>query len=117
MSPSGSTPVSWSRRAGQGAFWCGCCAASSPPCRLGTESPVSSVASQDEFDEFDLNAFFAAEGTGSSATFKHADDVQKWLDIIRGTHLPTQVDLMKAGSRPPFPYSDARLLEFVQHSF
>ncbi len=78
---------------------------------------VLAVASQGEFDEFDLNAFFAAEGTGKAAKFKHADDVQKWLDIIRGAHLPTQVDAMKMGKRPPFPYSDARLLEFVQHSF
>ena len=50
------------------------------------------IASQGEFDEFDLNAFFEATGTGTSAEFKHKDDVQKWLDIIRGAHLPTQVE-------------------------
>ena len=75
------------------------------------------VASAGEFDEFDLNAFFAATGVGSNAAFKHKDDVQKWLDIIRGQHLPTQIDALKSGTRPPFPYSDVRLLPYLQHSF
>jgi hypothetical protein len=75
------------------------------------------IASQGEFDEFDLNAFFAATGTGPSAQFKHKSDVQKWLDIIRGSYAPTQVDSLKLGSRrPPFPYSDVRLLEYLRHS-
>ena len=42
------------------------------------------IASAGEFDEFDLNAFFEASGTGKKAQFKHKSDVQKWLDIIRG---------------------------------
>jgi len=75
------------------------------------------VASQGEFDEFDLNAFFAATGSGATAEFEHKTDVQKWLDIIRGAYLPTQVDAMRMGTRPPFPYSDARLLPYLQHSF
>jgi len=75
------------------------------------------VASQGEFDEFDLNAFFDATGAGDSAEFKHKNDVQKWLDIIRGSHLPTQLSSMKQGERPPFPYSDVRLLPYLQHSF
>lgn len=75
------------------------------------------VAREGEFDEFDLNAFFAATGVGSNAAFKHKDDVQKWLDIIRGQHLPTSLDAMKGGTRPPFPYSDVRLLPYLQHSF
>jgi len=76
-----------------------------------------SVAHGGEFDEFDLNAFFKATGVGKAATFEHKGDVQKWLDIIRGAHLPTQVDALKMGSRPPFPYSDVRLLPYLQHSF
>lgn len=75
------------------------------------------IARQGEFDEFDLNAFFAANGRGAEARFVHEDDVQKWLDIIRGAYLPTQLDNMRAGSKPPFPYSDSRLLPFLQHSF
>ncbi len=75
------------------------------------------VASGGEFDEFDLNTFFEASGTEKSAQFKHKTDVQKWLDIIRGGHTPHAAELLKAGTRPPFPYSDVRLLPYLQHSF
>ena len=75
------------------------------------------IASAGEFDEFDLNEFFAATGIGSKAQFKHKSDVQKWLDIIRGQYAPGAVDNLKTGTRPPFPYSDVRLLPYLQHSF
>ena len=75
------------------------------------------VASAGEFDEFDLNAFFEASGTSAKAQFKHKSDVQKWLDIIRGGYAPKSVEHLKTGTRPPFPYSDVRLLPYLQHSF
>jgi hypothetical protein len=75
------------------------------------------IASAGEFDEFDLNAFFEASGTGAGAQFKHKSDVQKWLDIIRGEYAPGAVEYLKTGTRPPFPYSDVRLLPYLQHSF
>ncbi len=76
-----------------------------------------SIASGGEFDEFDLNAFFDATGSGNRAAFKHKSDVQKWLDIIRGGYVAKAVELLKTGTRPPFPYSDVRLLPYLQHSF
>jgi hypothetical protein len=75
------------------------------------------IASAGEFDEFDLNAFFEASGTGAKAQFKHNSDVQKWLDIIRGGYAPKVVEYLKTGTHPPFPYSDVRLLPYLQHSF
>ncbi len=75
------------------------------------------IANAGEFDEFDLNAFFEASGTGGKAQFKHQGDVQKWLDIIRGGYAPKAVEYLKTGTRPPFPYSDVRLLPYLQHSF
>ena len=93
--------------------------ASLPEMRLLTyqmPDELVAIAHQGEFDEFDLNAFFEAKGSGAGAEFVHKDDVQKWLDIIRGAYLPTQVDALKAGTRPPFPYSDTRLLPYLQHS-
>ncbi|HWQ39389.1 MAG TPA: restriction endonuclease [Burkholderiales bacterium] len=75
------------------------------------------IASGGEFDEFDLNEFFAATGTGRAAQFKHKSDVQKWLDIIRGQYAPKSREHLKTGTRPPFPYSDVRLLPYLQHSF
>lgn len=75
------------------------------------------IASAGEFDEFDLNEFFAATGRGAQAKFKHKRDVQKWLDIIRGSYAPQMVESLKGGTRPPFPYSDVRLVPYLQHSF
>ena len=74
------------------------------------------IASAGEFDEFDLNAFFEASGAGNKAQFKHKSDVQKWLDIVRGGYAPRAVEHLKTGTRPPFPYSDVRLLPYLQHS-
>jgi hypothetical protein len=75
------------------------------------------IASAGEFNEFDLNFFFNASGTGKKAQFKHKSDVQKWLDIIRGGYAPKAVEHLKTGTRPPFPYSDVTLLPYLQHSF
>ena len=75
------------------------------------------IASGGEFDEFDLNEFFAASGTGERAHFQYKSDVQKWLDIIRGSYAAQTVESLKTGTRPPFPYSDVRLLPYLQHSF
>ena len=74
------------------------------------------IASAGEFDEFDLNEFFAAEGKSKQAQFEHKSDMQKWLDIIRGSYAPRAVESLKTGTRPPFPYSDVRLLPYLQHS-
>ena len=75
------------------------------------------IATAGEFDEFDLNTFFEASGVGAKASFKHKNDVQKWLDIIRGGYAPKMHEHLKTGTRPPFPYSDVRLLGYLQHSF
>lgn len=75
------------------------------------------IASAGEFDEFDLNEFFAATGRDVLARFSHKNEVQKWLDIIRGQYAPKLVESLKTSTRPPFPYSDVRLLPYLQHSF
>jgi hypothetical protein len=43
--------------------------------------------------------------------------VQKWLDILRGGYAPQSIEHLKTGTRPPFPYSDVRLLPYLQHAF
>ena len=79
---------------------------------------IREIAMQGEFNEFDLNVFFSAEGIGDKAKFKYEDEVQKWLDLIRGSFLPTSVDNLKLGGhKPPFPFSDARLLNLLSHTF
>lgn len=79
---------------------------------------IRQVAEEGEFNEFDLNEFFMAEGQGDDAKFEHEDEIQKWLDLIRGAYRGTTVDDLKLGKdRPPLPFSDARLLGVLQHSF
>lgn len=80
---------------------------------------ITNIAMQGEFDEFDLNVFFSAKGKGEEATFVYENEVQKWLNLIRGAYLPSNVDDMKLGQdkRPPMPYSDTRLLNVLSHTF
>jgi len=79
---------------------------------------IRKVAEEGEFNEFDLNEFFAAAGDGDDAKFEHEDEVQKWLDLIRGAYRGTTIDDLRLGKdRPPLPFSDFRLLGLLQHSF
>lgn len=78
---------------------------------------ITRIAKQGEFDEFDLNVFFAAEGSGANAHFKYADYVQKWLDLIRGSFKETAVDDLKLGAeKPPMPFSHVELLNTLTHT-
>lgn len=79
---------------------------------------IREIAMQGEFNEFDLNVFFSAEDLGDKAKFKYEDEVQKWLDLIRGAFLPTSIDNLRLGAqKPPMPFSHARLLGVLSHSF
>jgi hypothetical protein len=79
---------------------------------------IREIAMQGEFDEFDLNVFFSAEEKGKKARFQYAEEVQKWLDLIRGAFQATTVDNLKLGAKkPPMPFSDVRLLNVLSHTF
>ena len=83
---------------------------------------IRRIAQQGEFNEFDLNEFFAAKpeekGKPETSRFVHENEVQKWLDLIRGAYLPSTVDDLKldAGKRPPMPYSDVNLQSALSHT-
>lgn len=78
---------------------------------------IRQIAMQGEYDEFDLNVFFSAEGLGDNAKFKYEEYVQKWLDLIRGAYLGTTTDDLKLGAkRPEMPYSNTRLLSILTHT-
>lgn len=78
---------------------------------------IREIALQGEFNEFDLNVFFSATGDGEAAVFKYAHDVQKWLDLIRGSYIESAVDNLKLGVRkPPLPYDDPNLLSLLTHT-
>ncbi len=80
---------------------------------------IRHIAMQGEYNEFDLNIFFSAKGKGEDAKFVYENEVQKWLDLIRGSYLPASIDDMKLGQdkRPPMPFSDTRLLSVLSHTF
>ena len=79
---------------------------------------ITELAMGGEFNEFDLNVFFKAEGEGVNATFTYESEVQKWLELIKGTYEPANLDNLKLGAkRPPMPFSDARLLSVLTHTF
>ncbi|MDR0846790.1 MAG: GIY-YIG nuclease family protein [Lactobacillales bacterium] len=78
---------------------------------------IKKIASQGEFDEFDINEFFFATGKEADAEFKHKNEVQKWLDLIRGGHLESATDNLKLASKKPvLPYSDTRMLNVLTHT-
>ncbi|MCI6067184.1 MAG: GIY-YIG nuclease family protein [Galactobacillus timonensis] len=79
------------------------------------------VAKGGEFDEFDLNVFFHAkeetDGDPNSAKFVYENEVQKWLDMIRGAYLPMSIDdLKRVAGKPVMPFSDTRMLNVLSHT-
>ena len=80
---------------------------------------IREIAMEGEYDEFDLNLFFSAEGEGERAKFKYESEVQKWLELLRGQHLETvKTSLkMRGKKKPPLPFFDARLLKLLNHTF
>jgi hypothetical protein len=79
---------------------------------------IREIAMGGEFNEFDLNVFFSASGVGTEAKFVYESEVQKWLDLIRGSFAETAVDNLKLGAKkPPMPFSHAPLLNVLNHTF
>lgn len=79
---------------------------------------IKNIASGGEFNSFDLNVFFSAKGEGKEAKFIYENEVQKWLDLIRGSYLETTLDNLKLGAKkPPFPFSDTLFLNVLTHTF
>jgi len=77
----------------------------------------------DYFDEsiipITTNAYLYLSGTPFRAIASaYENEVQKWVDLIRGNHLETAIDNLKLGAKkPPMPYSDTRLLNILSHTF
>ena len=79
---------------------------------------IKEIALGGEFNQFDLNIFFSASGENENAKFLYENEVQKWLDLIRGSFSETSIDSLKQGAKkPPLPFSDANLLDILTHTF
>ena len=75
---------------------------------------IREIAEGGEFCEFDLNEFFSAD----DETFINEEYVQKWVDLILGAYAENVVsDLKLQDKKPPFPFSDTRLLDYLRHTF
>ena len=83
------------------------------------------VALKGEQNEFDLNEFFRAEcdvdSNGKklydSAHFVHENEVQRWLDIIRGkADISTELQKAMGASKPVLPYFDVTLRDTINHT-
>ncbi|MGV4460327.1 GIY-YIG nuclease family protein [Ornithobacterium rhinotracheale] len=77
---------------------------------------IEYIAQKGEFNEFDLNAFFEAKGNKDKAKFVNENEVQKWIDFIRGQYF-VEMSLKQKEDKPPMPFSDARLIHSLQHTF
>lgn len=79
---------------------------------------ITQITDKGEFDEFDLNVFFAATGEYEDSKFKYENEIQKWLNLIRGSDFESIYDSLKSGvSKPVLPFSDVRLLNVLNHTF
>jgi len=78
---------------------------------------MSQITDTGEFNQFDLNEFFSTEGSYESAKFKYEDEVQKWLNLIRGTDLDNiYTNLKLGGNKPILPFDNSRLLNILSHT-
>ncbi|MBL8005329.1 MAG: GIY-YIG nuclease family protein [Candidatus Kapabacteria bacterium] len=78
---------------------------------------IRNIALKGEYNEFDLNVFFSAEGEGDTARFVFENEVQKWLDLMRGQLKETiEEGLKQRDEKPPFPFSHLPFLEYLQHT-
>ena len=83
------------------------------------------IALKGEMNEFDLNEFFRAEcpkddkdkDIVEEAKFVHINEVQRWLDIIRGkADISTEHQKAMGAKKPVLPYFDVSLKETINHT-
>lgn len=83
------------------------------------------IALKGEQNEFDLNEFFRAEcdlddkgkEDYDTAHFVHENEVQRWLDIIRGkADISNEQQKAMGATKPVLPYYDITLLNTINHT-
>ena len=79
---------------------------------------ITHITDKGEYDEFDLNVFFSSVGEYENSRFKYENEVQKWLNLIRGSDFNTFYDSKKLGvDKPVLPFSHTDLLNNLNHTF
>ena len=83
------------------------------------------IALKGDQNEFDLNEFFRAECPKNekdeddveNASFIHKNEVQRWLDIIRGkADISTESQKAMGATKPVLPYYDTSLVQIINHT-
>ena len=78
---------------------------------------IRKVAEEGEFNEFDLNVFFSTtKGADGKPRFVWEENVQQWLDYLRGRYLPTEVEGLKTREPVALPFAKGALADALQHS-
>ena len=78
---------------------------------------IRKVAEAGEFNEFDLNVFFSTtKGADGKPRFVWEENVQQWLDYLRGRYLPTEVEGLKTREPVALPFAKGALADALQHS-
>lgn len=82
---------------------------------------IREFAANNDQNEFSLNEFFKAKQANEKGRkkyiFEHEDQVQQWLNIIRGQEKIFNPAIEKDYVKPPIPFEDARLLSYLNHTF
>ena len=97
-------------------------------CGFGTEEEMVEGTYEIIAGEDDVLALYVTLTNGEETVmfydaeqddyFLHEEYVQKWLDLIRGAYVENIVTELKLGSeKPPMPFSDSRLLSYLQHTY
>lgn len=67
--------------------------------------------------EFSLTEFFRTKrNDADKPLFIHENEVQRWLDLLRGQDLAELWAAVSANNQPPMPFSDVNLLTALQHT-
>ncbi len=70
---------------------------------------ITEIAHGGEFDEFDLNIFFSAKGEKENSEFIYKDEVQKWLNLIRGAYKETTLSPDSSDTSEELPHRTSSL--------
>lgn len=84
---------------------------------LAYEMPeVLKEVALNNLSEFSLTEFFRTKKDDNNPVFIHENEVQKWLDLLRGQDLSDLWAAVSANNRPPMPFADVNLLTALQHT-
>ena len=77
------------------------------------------VVSEDEYEYFDLNEFFATNGNDKNVTFVNKEYVQQWVDFICGKYKGGIYNDVKNynGQKSSVPFSNENLIDTLRHTF